>query len=306
MIKNNIITKALRQKASITLPEKTSQIIEAKKELINLGFNVFEIDKYKDKTEEYVEFLNRLKFTNGWPVEKIYDYLDNDLHFGMTMLAFGDVDSLVAGSSNTTSNVIRSAIRLVGVREQSSWISSVFFMVPPNNDDRILTYADCSVIPDPNSEQLVSIAYNAAKFHKLIIDKEPKIAFLSFSTNGSASHYKVDKIKKSVEMFKNKYPNIKCEGEMQFDAAIDSEIAIRKNKNSELTGSANVLIFPDLDSGNIAYKITEKLAGYDAWGPLLQGLKKPVHDLSRGCRVNDIVSVAAIATLQTNNSYANL
>jgi len=308
VIKNKIIKKALIQNKKIILPEKTPKIKDATKKLLNMGFDILDIDKYKGKTNEYVDYLKRLKFTNGWPIENIYDFLDDDLHFGMTMLAFGDGDSLVAGASNTTSSVIRSAIRLVGVKPDSNWLSSVFFMIPPNHDNTtaILSYADCSVIPDPSIEQLVSIAYNASKFHKLIIGKEPKVAFLSFSTNGSASHYKVEKIKNSVKMFEQKYPQILCEGEVQFDAAINTDIAIRKNSSSKLRGSANVLIFPDLDSGNIAYKITERLANYAAWGPLLQGLKKPVHDLSRGCSVDDIISVSAIAALQAKDCYANV
>ena len=171
-------------------------------------------------------------------------------------------------------------------------------MVSPN-EDLAFSFADCAVIPEPDSNQLVDIAYESSKFHELLTSEKPIIAFLSFSTKGSSSHYRVDKVKKAVDIFGVKYPNILHDGEMQFDAAIDTEVAQSKKANKVLNGNANVFIFPDLDSGNIAYKITEHLAGYSAWGPLLHGLNKPIHDLSRGCDVDDIVSVSMIAALQS-------
>ena len=145
------------------------------------------------------------------------------------------------------------------------------------------------MIPEPNTEQLVDIAYNASNFHKLLSENNPRTAFLSFSTKGSAQHYRVEKIQEAVKLFGKKYSDILHDGELQFDAAICPEVAKLKDSSSKLNGRANVFIFPNLDSGNIAYKITERLGGYTALGPLLQGLNRPVHDLSRGCSVEDII-----------------
>jgi phosphate acetyltransferase len=155
------------------------------------------------------------------------------------------------------------------------------------------------VIPDPSSVQLCSIAFEASEVHNLISKDLARVAFLSFSTNGSAEHYKVKKVRDSARLFSEKHPSIIHEGEIQFDAAINKIVANKKNINSNLKGSANVFIFPDLDSGNISYKITQYLAGYQAIGPILIGLNKPVNDLSRGCSVEDIVYTAAVSALQT-------
>jgi phosphotransacetylase len=168
-------------------------------------------------------------------------------------------------------------------------------MISPKND-YAYTFSDCGVIPDPTSQQLCSIAYDASNLHRLLSDEEPVVAFLSFSSKGSAEHYKVSKVQNAYNLFSKKYTYIKSDGEIQFDAAINSSIS--KRKKSTLNGESNVFIFPDLDSANIAYKVTEHLAGFQALGPLIQGLCKPVHDLSRGCKVDDIVSVSAIAALQ--------
>ena len=154
-------------------------------------------------------------------------------------------------------------------------------------------------VPEPNIKQFCSIAYEAACSHELLSGEKPKVAFLSFSTKGSAEHYRVNRIQEAYKLFTKKYPDILCDGELQFDSAINSDIAKKKNANSILDGDANVFVFPDLDSGNIAYKITQHIGGYCALGPLLQGLNKPFHDLSRGCSVDDIVSVSMIAALQS-------
>ena len=166
------------------------------------------------------------------------------------------------------------------------------------DNKQYFTYSDCGVIPEPDVNQLVDIAYNASNFHKLLSNQEPKVAFLSFSTKGSAEHYRVEKVKEAVKLFSKKHKDILHDGELQFDAAIVPEVAKLKAPSSKLKGEANVFIFPNLDSGNIAYKITERIGGYCALGPLLQGLKKPIHDLSRGCKVEDIILIAAISALQ--------
>ena len=216
----------------------------------------------------------------------------------MTAVLAGYADGLVAGAINKTSEIIRSAIRIIGIREDAKWVSSIFFMINMKKTNHAMTFSDCGVIPEPSSEQLAFIAKEASNFHKLLTGEKSKVAFLSFSTKGSAKHYKVDRVRKAVELFKKNNSNIESEGEIQFDAAYDESIREKKITNSNFSGAANTFIFPDLDSGNIAYKITEKLAGYQALGPLLMGLNKPLHDLSRGCKVDDIINIAAITALQ--------
>jgi phosphate acetyltransferase len=222
----------------------------------------------------------------------------------MAMVACDDADCLVAGAITSSSEVIRTAIRMIGIRPTSNNVSSIFLMISPDGDNAY-TFADCAVIPDPDSKQLASIAAESAEFHHFLTGEEPVVAFLSFSTKGSASHYRVDRVREAVEIFGKKYPQIIHDGEVQVDAAIIPEVNKLKIPNSPINGEANVLIFPNLDAGNIAYKITQRLGGYFAWGPLLQGLNKPVHDLSRGCTVDDIINVSAIAALQ-RNMYANV
>jgi phosphate acetyltransferase len=170
-------------------------------------------------------------------------------------------------------------------------------MISPNAD-AAYTFADCAVIPEPTSDQLASIAGESASNHSLLTGEEPRVAFLSFSTKGSANHRRVSHVKDAVKKFSEKHPNILHDGELQLDSALVPAVAANKAKDSPLAGKASVLIFPSLEAGNIAYKITERLAGYTALGPLLQGLNKPVHDLSRGCSSADIVNVATIAAMQ--------
>ncbi len=303
--KERIREIAKLSKATIVLPETDDNRIKSAIPLIRkLGIEVSPLMNSSENYEKYIEYLSRLKFTKNWPLDEIKKCLDNPLNLGIVMVACGDADGLVAGANTTTSDVIRSAIRIVGVQQNSKWVSSIFFMISPDGE-RAYTFTDCGVIPEPTSEQLVTIAKDASEFHQLLSGDDSRVAFLSFSTKGSASHYRVDRVQDAVRIFGNKFGHIPFDGELQFDAAIDSSIASKKAPNSPLNGDANVMVFPNLDSGNIAYKITEKLANYTAWGPLLQGLNKPVHDLSRGCSIDDIVNVACITALQ-KDAYANI
>jgi len=296
----NILQKAAKNPSKIFLPEfDDSRVINASKILKNNGFNIIDFKEILLKKDDYLELISKKKFTINWSDDMKNDFLSSPLNLGLVALENGDVQSVVAGATHSTSEVLRSSIRIVGVNKNSKWVSSTFFMVSPDGQ-YAFTFADCGVIPDPSSEQLSSIAYESSKFHNFLTNQEPKVAFLSFSTKGSAEHYKVKKIQSAVKIFEKKYPNIIHDGEIQFDVAIDQAVSKRKTNNSLLNGEANVFIFPDLDSANIAYKITQYLGKYIALGPLLQGLNKPIHDLSRGCTEEDIVYVSAISSLQSN------
>ncbi|NBC03533.1 MAG: phosphotransacetylase [Bacteroidetes bacterium] len=233
---------------------------------------------HKNPTEEQVQALCQDPlFTAGWLLEK------------------GEADTVIAGSIASTPDVIRAALRTVGVASGSSIISSIFLMEMPNG--KVFTYADCGVVPYPDSKQLASIALDSGKTHQLLTGVEPRIAFLSFSTKGSAQHERVDLVREAFELARKQNDIWDMDGELQFDAAYMSEIAHRKAPDSPLAGRTNVFIFPNLDAGNIAYKITERLAGAVATGPILQGLSKPYLDLSRGCSVDDIVNAASVGAL---------
>ncbi|MBC8255731.1 MAG: phosphate acetyltransferase [Candidatus Marinimicrobia bacterium] len=303
--RDRIIRLGKETGAQIVLPEMTdTRVREAAKELTSIGFEVLKIEDYQDNIDLYLDHLSTLPFTDNWPAHNLREFLNDPLQFAMAMVACDDADCLVAGAVTSSSDVIRSAIRMIGIRPSSNQVSSIFLMLSPDGDNAF-TFADCAVVPEPDSKQLASIAAESAEFHHFLTGEEPVVAFLSFSTKGSASHYRVDRVRDAVEIFGKKHPQIIHDGEVQVDAAINPEVNKSKIPNSPINGDANVLVFPNLDAGNIAYKITQRLGGYSAWGPLLQGLNKPVHDLSRGCSVNDIMNVSAIAALQ-RNMYANV
>ena len=222
--------------------------------------------------------------------------LSDPIVLGALLVRSGEADGCVGGAARPTRDVLQSALRIIGLADGVRVVSSVFLMVLA--DGRPLTFGDCAVVPEPDAAQLADIAVTSARTHQQLTQQTPVVAMLSFSTKGSAEHAAVTKVREATMIARTMAPDLLIDGELQFDAAWVEEIGRRKAPDSVVPGRANVFIFPDLDAGNIAYKIAERLAQAEAIGPLLQGLSQPMHDLSRGCRVDDIVNVAAACALQ--------
>jgi phosphate acetyltransferase len=244
-----------------------------------------------EKLNEFGQIYFNLRKPKGMKQEQAQATMKQPLFFGAMMVREGMADGSVAGSLSTTGDVLRAGIQIVGIPDGITVVSSFFLMIFPKT---IYSFADCAVVPDPTSEQLADIAISTAENHRKLTGEEPRVALLSFSTKGSASHALVEKVQKATLLVKQKKANLIVDGELQLDAAIVPSVGSKKAPGSPVAGTANVLIFPDLNAGNIGYKLTQRLAGAEAVGPIIQGLKKPCYDLSRGCCVNDIVSVVAI------------
>ena len=232
-----------------------------------------------ERRQGYAQALYQKRKHKGLTYEQAGEIAGDVLYFGDLMVDAGDADGCVAGAAHPSPDVVRAAIHVLGVAEGSALVSSFFLMVLP--DGRPLTYADCGVNPDPSPQQLASIGIDAAANHRFLTGEEPRIAFLSFSTKGSAEHPAVDAVREAVEIAHTQRPDLILDGEMQFDAAIDPDVGKRKAPDSPVAGRANVFVFPDLGAGNIGYKITQRLGGAEAYGPVLQGLRLPANDLSR-------------------------
>ena len=255
------------------------------------------------KLESYVDQLVEIRKKKGLAREEAKKLLtgEDNLYFGAMMVRMGDAGGAVAGAFNTTGDVLRAAFQVIGTAPGMKTVSSVFLMVtktPEFGEDGTILFADCAVNPNPDAQALAEIAVATARSCKSFLGVEARVAMLSFSTKGSAKHEDADKVLRALEIARELDPALQIDGELQADAALVPKVGAKKAPGSAVAGKANTLVFPDLDAGNIGYKLVERLAGAEAVGPIIQGLAKPVNDLSRGCSVEDIISVAAITAVQ--------
>lgn len=324
----DIITRAKANKQRIVLPEGTEErtlraadklladgvasiiLIGNKTEISQLAasYGLKNIDLATivdplnhEKKEAYADLLFQLRQKKGMTPEKAAVLVENPLYLGCLMIKAGDADGEIAGAQNTTGDVLRPALQIVKTAPGISCVSGAFLIFLKDKsygDNGLLVFADCAVMPNPTAAELAQIAVSTAQTTRDIVGADPKVAMLSFSTKGSASHEMVDKVVEATRLAKEMAPDLKIDGELQADAAIVDVVAAQKAPGSEIAGKANVLVFPTLEVGNIAYKLVQRLAGAQAVGPILQGIAAPVNDLSRGCSVDDIYKMVAIAANQ--------
>ena len=255
-----------------------------------------------DKTQEYIDKLVELRQKKGMTPEQAKEILLNDwLYYGVMMVKCGHADGMVSGACHATADVLRPSLQILKTAPGTKLVSAFFVMVVPNCEygaNGTFIFSDCGLNQNPNSEELAAIAGSSAESFRQLVGEEPIVAMLSHSTKGSAHHADVDKVVEATRIAKEDYPNLAVDGEFQLDAAIVPSVGSSKAPDSKIAGRANVLIFPDLDAGNIGYKLTQRLAKAEAYGPITQGIAAPVNDLSRGCSATDIVGVIAITAVQ--------
>ncbi|MFI3238249.1 MAG: phosphate acetyltransferase [Lachnospiraceae bacterium] len=325
---DTIKDRARREKKIIVLPETrdkrtliaASQIMKegiadlvlvgsAEKIMDGAGWLELDLEEVKivdptvsSKTEEYAQLLFETRKNKGMTIEKARKILASDtLFYGVMMVKAGDADGMVAGACHATADVLRPSLQILKTAPGTKLVSAFFVMDVPDctgGEDGTFLFADCGLNQDPNAEELAAIAASSAKSFQALVGPKPKIALLSHSTKGSAKHPMVDKVVEATAIAKREYPDLIVDGELQLDAALVDTVAKSKAPGSEVGGDANILIFPNLDAGNIGYKLVQRLAKAEAYGPLLQGIAKPVNDLSRGCSWQDIVGVVAITAVQ--------
>ena len=258
-----------------------------------------------EKTQEYIDLFVELRKAKGMTEEKARETILNDYaYYGCLMIKKGDADGMVSGACHSTANTLRPCLQVIKTKPGTKLVSAFFLMEVPDcqfGDNGTFVFADCGLNQNPTPDELAAIAISSAESFKMLVGKEPKVAMLSHSSKGSAKHDDVTKVVEATRIAKETAPDLALDGELQLDAAIVPEIGASKAPGSTVAGHANVLVFPDLDAGNIGYKLVQRLAKAEAYGPMCQGIAKPVNDLSRGCSADDIVGVVAITAVQAQN-----
>ena len=287
--------------ADIILIGKKDKIMEAAGSF-DVSKAIFVDPETYDRMDEMVAGLAEARKSKGMTLEEARKILmDDSLFVAVMLVKMGVADGMVSGAIHSTADTLRPALQILKTAPGTELVSSFFIMVtktPQYGDDGILLFADCALNQNPNPAELACIAGDSAKSYNAFIGKEARVAMLSHSTMGSAKHADVTKVVDAVKIAKEKYPDLKLDGEIQLDAAIVKEVGELKAPNSTVAGKANVLVFPDIDAGNIGYKLVQRFGNAEAFGPILQGIAKPVNDLSRGCSANDIVAVVALTSVQ--------
>lgn len=288
--------------AKIILLGNESEIISiANENKLNISKATIIEPLKSDKYDEYVEAFYELRKAKGMTIEQAKKLLQDPVYFGMMMVKKEAADGLVSGAAHSTADTLRPALQILKTKPGTKLVSTFMLEIVPNceyGNNGIFIFSDCGLNPKPTSEELSEIAISSSESYQQIVGNAPKIAMLSYSTHGSAASEDVDKVREATQLTKEKAPNLLVDGELQLDSAIVPEIGNVKAPGSDVAGKANILIFPDLNSGNIGYKLVERLAKAEAYGPICQGMAKPVNDLSRGCKAKDIVGVVAITALQ--------
>lgn len=304
--------RTIRAAAMILKQEFANIILIGNEDIIKKNAEDIDISKAKiinplnsNKFNDYVNSFYEIRKSKGLTLDKANEIMKDPLFFGAMMVKKGDADGMVAGAINSTANTLRPALQIIKTASQSKLVSSFFVMVIPDCEygyNGTFIYADSGLVENPTAEDMAEIAIASAKSFEVLIGQEPKVAMLSYSTYGSARSELTEKVVKATQIAKEMAPNLRLDGELQADAALVPKVGVSKAPGSSVAGEANVLVFPDLNCGNIAYKLTQRLAKAEAYGPITQGLAKPVNDLSRGCSAEDIVGVVAITCVQAQNA----
>ena len=299
-----IVLKEGYAKIKILGNEEKIKAMAAEKGLDISGAEIID-PEISDKTEEYAEKFYEMRKAKGMTPEKAAETVKNVLYYGVMMVNEGEADGMVAGACNSSANVIRPSLQILKTKPGTKLVSAFFVIIVPDceyGENGAFIFGDSGLNEDPDAEAVSEIAIASAASFKQLIGAEPKVAMLSYSTFGSAKSELVDKMQEATRLAKGKAPELKLDGELQLDAAIVPSVAASKAPGSSIAGDANVLIFPDLNAGNIGYKLAQRLAKAEAYGPILQGVRKPVNDLSRGCSAEDIAGVVAITCVQAQDN----